>query len=237
MTASIEFYANIQGSNAGELINNGAGSGLGFYGNAFGVSVPVGSQQTTTFVTNATGTDEGSQLNNTAQADSTPGQNPGRVSVNTNAAVDVSKLPNYLCPLNIRFTNDDAVRVQNCKVRVFDRNNIDNNASGVATYVYEARHPSTDQNVTQLAYRGRTGNEWVEFEEGLPMSDMVFTPSPGISGTNSLGETDPNVGYLTNDGSSHESQRHDWYCALSSEPTTIGSKTQYALYFSCEYLS
>ena len=66
---------------------------------------------------------------------------------------------------------------------------------------------------------------------------MTFTASPGLSGTNSLGETDPAVGYLTNDGATHTATRHDWYCALSSEPTTIGSKTQYALYFSCEYLS
>lgn len=237
MAAQIQFYANIQGSNTKELINNGAGSGIGFYGNAFGVSVPVGTQQTTTFVTNSTGTDEGSQLNNTAQADTTEGQNPGRVSINSSSAIDNDKLPNYLCPLNVRFTNDSAVRVQNCKLRIFDRNDIGNNASGVATHVYEARHPSTDQNVAQLQYRGRNENSWVEFADGITMADMTFTPSPGVSGTNSLGETDPAVGYLTNEGASHESTRHDWYCALSSEPITIGSKTQYALYFSCEYLS
>jgi hypothetical protein len=30
--------------------------------------------------------------------------------------------------------------------------------------------------------------------------------------------------------------RHDWYVALSAEPNTIGSKTQYGLYFTLEYL-
>lgn len=237
MAAQIEFYANIQGGSTGELINNGAGSGLGFYGNGFGISVPVGTQQSTTFVTNATGTDEGSQLNNTAQADTLEAQNPGRVAINSSTAIDTNKLPNYMCPLNVRFTNDDAVRVQNCKMRIFDRNSIDNNASGVMTYVYEARHPSSDQNVSQLQFRGRTDNNWVEYGEGINMQDMTFTGSPGASGTNSIGETDPATGFLTNEGALHESTRHDWYAALSSEPITIGSKTQYALYFSCEYLS
>ncbi len=237
MAAQIEFYAKINGNNTPELINNGAGSGLGFYGNGFAISVPVGTQQSTTFVTNETGTDEGSQLNNTAQSDTLEDQNPGRVSINSSAAIDNHKLPNYLCPLNVRFSNDDAVRVQNCKMRIFDRNSIDNNASGVMTYVYEARHPSTDQNVAQLQFRGRTDNSWVEYGDGITMADMTFTASPGVSGTNSLGETDAGTGYLTNEGALHEATRHDWYCALSSEPITIGSKTQYALYFSCEYLS
>jgi hypothetical protein len=236
--AEIKFYANIKDqSGDGELINHAAGSGLGFYGNGFGISVPVGSQQTTTFVTNANGTAEGARLNNTSLISSGTPVTAGTVSVNSASAVNLDRLPNYLCPLNIRFTHSEAVKVQNCKLRVFDRNNINNHASGVVTYVYEARHPATSQSVSNLSHRGRVENSWYEFDPVNAMTDMAFTSSPGASGKNTNSQdTSPTLGYSSNEGSLHTSTRHDWYVALSSEPVTIGSKTNYGLYFTVEYL-
>jgi hypothetical protein len=230
--AEIKFYANILGvSGDGSLINHSAGSGLGFYGNGFGISVPVGSQQTTTFITDSTGANQGAQLNNTGYTAS------GTVSINSSTAINLDKLPNYLCPLNIRFTHSEAVKVQNCKLRIFDRSNIANHASGVVTYVYEARHPAILQTTTNLSHRGRNDNSWYEFDPVSAMSDMTFTSSPGASGTNtSTQDTSPSLGYITREASVHSSTRHDWYAALSSEPVTIGSKTQYGLYFTVEYL-
>jgi hypothetical protein len=242
--ADIKFYANIIGSTGGtdgELISHAAGSGLGFYGSTFGVSVPVGSQQTTTYVTNALGTNQGSRLHNTAMSTTGSSSVKGTVIVDGATAINLDVLPNYLCPLNIRFSHSSPVKVQNCKLRIFDRNNIANHASGVATYVFEARHPSTlqvlnSQPVTNLSHRGRTDNSWYEFDASGSMSDMIFTSSPGASGKNSNTSdvNSPNLGHLTTDGPTHQSTRHDWYLALSSEPVTIGSKTQYGLYFTAE---
>lgn len=238
--AEIKFYANINGNSSsadGELINHSAGSGIGFYGSNFGVSVPIGTRQSTTFVTNSVGTNQGSQLNNTKMMTSGDVSTKGTVSVNGASAIDLDKLPNYLCPLNIRFSHTEPVRVQNCKLRVFDRNNIANHASGVVTYVYESRHPSNLQSVTNLSHKGRVPDSWYEFDSLDAMTDMPFTASPGVSGTNTnTQDTNTNLGYLTQNGSLHESTRHDWYVALSSEPVTVGSKTQYGLYFSLEYL-
>lgn len=242
MAAAIKFYANIK-DGANTEIKHSAGSGLGFYGAGFGVSVPINSQQSTTWTTNSTGTTAGVQLNNTALASSGTSVVAGTVSVNSSIAINNNNLPNYLCPLNIRFTNDEAVRVQNCKLRIFDRNNIDNAASGVTTYVYEARHPSSSQSVTNLSHRARTSNSWVEFnpivstDDGTVISDMFLTASPGISGLNTnTSDTDVNLGYSTRNGAAHTSTQHDWYLALSSEPESIGSKTNYGLYFAVEYL-
>lgn len=237
--ADIKFYANIiAASGDGELINHSAGSGIGFYGSTHGVSVPVGSQQTTTYITDALGVNEGSRLHNTAMQVLGSGSTKGKVSIDGATAVDLDKLPNYLCPLNIRFTHTEPVRVQNCKLRIFDRNNINNHASGVVTYVYEARHPATVQTVTNLSHRGRSETSWYEFDPATSMTDMVFTSSPGASGKNTTTSdiSSPTLGYSSTDGSSHQSSRHDWYLALSSEPVTIGSKTQYGLYFTVEYL-
>ena len=182
MPAEIKFYANILGgSNA--LISHTAGSGLGFYGSNFGISVPVGAKQSTTFVTDANGVNQGAQLNNT-QTISISGSSGdlGTTSINgASPPINNDRIPNYLCPLNVRFTNDTAVRVQNCKLRIFDRNNINNQASGVTTYVYEARHPAISQTVSNLSHRGRTSNSWVEFGPVIPVTDMVFTSSPGMS--------------------------------------------------------
>lgn len=239
--ADIKFYANItgQGSGAeGELINHSAGSGIGFYGSNFGVSVPIGTRQSTTFVTNAVGANQGSQLNNTTMVTSGDSNTMGTVSVNGASAINLDRLPNYLCPLNIRFSHSSPVRVQNCKLRIFDRNNIANHASGVVTYVYEARHPSSLQTISNLSHRGRpTLNSWYEFDSLDAMTDMQFTASPGVSGTNTnTQDTNASLGWVTQEGSLHAASRHDWYVALSSEPVTVGSKTQYGLYFTVEYL-
>lgn len=238
--AEITFYANINGQGVdadGQLINHSAGSGIGFYGSNFGVSVPIGTRQSTTFVTNSLGVNQGSQLNNTTMISSGDSVNIGTVSINGASAVNLDRLPNYLCPLNIRFTHTEPVRVQNCKLRIFDRNNIANHASGVVTYVYESRHPSSLQTISNLSHRARTQNSWYEFDSLDAMTDMPFTASPGISGLNTNSQdTNPLLGYASQNGSLHESTRHDWYLALSSEPVTVGSKTQYGLYFSIEYL-
>lgn len=238
--AEITFYANITGQGAGangELINHSAGSGIGFYGSNFGVSVPIGTKQSTTFVTDSVGASQGSQLNNTTMVTSGDSITRGTVSINGASSVNLDRLPNYLCPLNIRFTHSESVRVQNCKLRIFDRNNIDNHASGVVTYVYESRHPASTQAVSNLSHRGRSPDSWYEFDSLDAMTDMTLTASPGMSGLNTNAQdTNPALGYSTQNGSLHESPRHDWYVALSSEPVTVGSKTQYGLYFSLEYL-
>jgi hypothetical protein len=248
--AEIKFYANVQGSPSQTLIDHTANSGIGFYGSAFGVSVPIGSQQSTTFVTNANGTAQGIALNNTKyyNDDDNRSQAPGKVYLSdVGSGILLDKLPNYLCPLNIRFTHTEAVKVQNCKLRIFDRNDINNHASGVVTYVYECRHPLSSTSDGNLSHKapGRSTDTWVVFDPTLAMADMSFTNSPGSSGLNTL-LTDTTLdlyfssNYIDSStyklGSLHTNTRHDWYVALSSEPITIGSKTQYGLYFSVEYL-
>jgi hypothetical protein len=167
----------------------------------------------------------------------------GTVRVNGTDPITLDKLPNFLCPLNLRFTHETPVRVQNCKLRIFDRNNIDRPASGVTTYVYEARHPSQNQTVTSLSFRANKDNtqsngfRWTEFNPLFAQLDMPLTSSPGVSGLNTdITDTNIDLGYSSQSGISHISLRHDWYVAISSEPESIGSKTNYGLYFTVEYL-
>ena len=123
--AEIKFFANIVAEHSAKLINHTAGSGLGFYGTDHGVSVPIGTQQSTTFVTDANGTNKGAAVPNTQYANTDDNRilNPGKVVADSHgaSALNLDALPNYAAPLNIRFTHGSVVKCQNAKLRVFDR--------------------------------------------------------------------------------------------------------------------
>ena len=237
--AEIKFYGNEQGAGSDNLINHGAGSGIGFYGGGFGISVAVGQKQDSTYVTNSAGTSSGIKLNNTKYTSAS-----GVSHNSATESIDNEAMPNYYAPLNVRFTHEDAVRVQNCKMRIFDRNDIAKHASGVNTHIYEVRHPHTEAvSGSALTNRGESDHSWKEYDPvgpgddaGNSMFDTTFTSSPGVSGTNSVVSDAALTGVLTTDGAAHTALSHDWYVALSSSPDSIGSKTDYGLYFTCEYL-
>lgn len=239
--AAITFHVNQTGFTATDrdatLIGHAEGSGLGFFGNSFGLSVPVGQYQESTFVSNSNGTASGVKASNTKY------MSASGVSHNGEGELENEKMPNYYAPLNIRFTHDEAVRVQNCKLRIFDRADIANQASGVTTKVYEVRHPNPlPTDTTKLAHRGISTHGWYEFDPEENMTDMTLTSSPGISGLNTTaGDTvsaddGTYINQTSKEGAAHESLRHDWFTALSASPDSIGSKTQYGLYFTLEYL-
>lgn len=263
---SITFHANNQDwltadySDDPDLINHTSGSGLGFFGGGFGISVPVGDYQSSTYVTNANGTASGVRCSNIKYVEN---EDDNQCLIQTNdisAATGVSGIPNFQAPLNIRFTHDDpaGVRVQNCKLRIFDRNDINQHATGVTTQVYEVRHPNpvegTDfaNKIGPLKFRGDDDvHVWEEYVDGQPMADYIMTPGPGPSGLNAssdetrLPEDSPGsnvstgggyTNYIARSGNSCRSTRHDWYVALSASPDSIGSKTDFGLYFTLEYL-
>lgn len=253
--ATITFHANnndIYPGNPGDppdLINHNSGSGLGFFGGGFGISVPVNDYQNTTFVTNANGTASGVRCSNLKYNDTVAFPNSG-VQIQSNTTVTgTSGIPNIAAPLNIRFEHDEAVRVQNCKLRIFDRSDIANHASGVTTQVYEVRHPNAvegvdfDNGIGPLKHRGVVGEHgWVQFADGFSMTDMVLTPGPGPSGLNTSADeiiAATGGGYtnwIAQSGEACRSLRHDWYVGLSASPDSIGSKTDFGLYFTLEYL-
>ena len=240
--ATIKFYGNLTGAVATDdpgYIDH-ATSGVGFFGGDFGLSVPVDSYQDTTWITNSDGTSQAEQLQNTKYS------SISGVKFNTNNEKDNNVIPNYYAPLNIRFEHDEAVSVKSCQLRIFDRNDITKNASGVTTEVYEVRHPnSTEGASTALYHRGVAGEHgWTRFMyDGVDNSvtPLSLTESPGASGLNGNTDDDNNntlagLTGATTEGSAHRSLRHDWYLALSASPDEIGSKTDFGLYFTVEYL-
>ena len=135
-------------------------------------------------------------------------------------------------------------------MRIFDRSDIGTHATEVTTKVYELRHPNPNDGHSgtakgHLAHRGSANHSWTEYDPtvgGTP-PDLTLTASPGRSGLNTTaGDPLASVGeggyfnHVTKEGSAHQATRHDWYVALSASPTTIGSKTNYGLYFTLEYI-
>ena len=206
--AAIEFWA--AGYNDIQ-IHNLSSSGIGFYGSAFGNSVAVGEYQTTTYITNSNGTSQGPQINNVKYL------NPSSGYVNSaTSGMPLLNIPNYLSTLNIRFTHSSPVKTQNVKLYIYDRVSINNEASGVLTKVAEIIHPDVLQTAT-----GSGDSNWITPTGSSVIVDLVA--SPGTSGFR------PN-------GANTSDTRHDWYTVISASPNSVGSKTQYGLYTSLEYL-
>lgn len=205
MPAAINFFA------LDNHVQNLNGSGLGFFGSTFGNSVEIGEFQDSTYITNGAGTTEGPQATNIKHT------HPNSGSINSLDSVNLLNIPNYLATLNIRFTNDTAVRCQNPKFYVYDRVNINNNPSGVLCKVAEIVHPALGQ--TGLLGSGSTS--WQTVNGSGSIMNLTFE-SPGYSG-------------VSPSGNSTVDTRHDFYTAISCSPSSVGSKL-FSAYFSVEYL-
>lgn len=192
-------------------INALAGSGLAFMGVAFGDSVPVGEYQTTTWISNGNGTTNGAQVNNVKYLDTASG-----ILNSASSGVGLLSIPNYLSTLIIEFSHSSAVRLQNTKLYIYDRASVSNPPSGVLCKVAEIIHPD----VSQVGATGSGSPLWLT---PAGSSYMSLTPSPGRSG-------------LYVNGPMTTDTYHTHYVALSANPSSIGSKTQFGLYVETEYL-
>ena len=240
--AQINFFADL-GSTP---ISNINGSGLGFFGGAFGQSVELGSWQTSTFITDGQGQTQGPAIKNVTYLNVASG-----ICNGAPAGTGLQYIPNKEATLNIRFTDSVTRLVENVEVRIFDRVNIDYPASGVRTRIAELIHPSDlltvqgsgdnkwwgdplhtgDSPSIFPAYNGSPNqsprlakNAYDEYTVGGSGLCVPLSTSPGVSGW-----------YAGNGLGSYSSTVHDWYILLSSSPSNLGSKTSYALYVSLEY--
>ena len=213
--ATIAFYT----TNTGVEIPSA--SGLGFYGaSGFGASVAVSAYQGKTFLTSPDGLTQGPESNNIKWL------NTGSGIVGAGSSgIGLKAIPNAQSSLNVRFTHDSAVKVQNAELRIYDRTNINNSPSGVICKVAEIVHPHTVIGKGSNGLQGSGDASWIQ-----PAGSGVTVPlsdSPGnagewaVTGSSSGGRSDT---------------QHDWYVTISASPTSIGSKTYFGLYMSLEYL-
>lgn len=215
MAAAINFIAEGGSNFTISPLNN---SGLGFFGaGGFGNSVSVNAWQDTTFITDGNGINQGPQVNNVKYVH----PNSGQLTGGTN--VSLQSIPNYQSTLNIRFTNDTAVRLQNSRLYIYDRTSTSNPASGVTTSCASLIHPNQSQGV------GGSGSVNWEF----PSASSYMTLSVYQTNGNPFS---PGTSGLSPNGASTTDVQHDYYVCLSASPNSIGAKTLYGLLFSSEFL-
>lgn len=138
--AIIDFQVRLDGAGGGAFHETLGGSGLGFFGTSVGSSVQIGSYQDSTYVANGDGSQYGANANNIKYvADEYPS---GQCAVNAAGggtfSVGLSGVKSASATLGIRFGHTSAVKVQNCQLRIYDRDSsINFPATGVNTKVAE----------------------------------------------------------------------------------------------------
>ena len=136
--AEIRFQI-LQQPNGTPTRNDLQGSGLAFYGSSAGSSVQIGEFQDNTFIANSTGSAFSDQCFNVKYVG---GKFPSGQTVlsGQHGATDnigLSGIKTFQSTIGIEFGHTTAVKAQNCQLRIFDRSNINNPASGVNTKVAE----------------------------------------------------------------------------------------------------
>lgn len=219
MAATIQFLAGtpdrVQLSNLG----------LGFYGPGnFSTPIKPGQWADNTYVSDATGSQQGPKASNTKFFDDYS------ATLGTGDTHVLTDIPNDLAPLQIRLTTDEPCLARNATFIFYDRN--DDNPGppvGVTAKVAEIVHP-----ITTMAPNAPTGTGATRWSTpggaGGSINGRVydppvpFTDSPGV---NSVAAGSPVP---------VESTVHEWFAAIAVSPDTIGSKTQFALMFVVEYV-
>lgn len=144
----------------------------------------------------------------------------------TGTGILLSQIPNSQALLNIRFTNDSAVRVTNASITAYDRSATGNMPSGITVAMYEVNHTGITQTNNGSGSPGQPtisgAHRWWTWDGSDATGAMSLIDSPGTSG-------------LSPSGSSTVDTRHDFYCAISCSPNSIGSKL-FAASVSLEYL-
>lgn len=198
----------------GENYNIGTdvGSGVGFFGaGGFGYSVQVNKFNARTYITNASGSSEGPEIDNLMWTAPT-----GVIWGTSGEEHQLTEIPNDKATVNIKFTHTSSVDIQNAVFRAFDGVSVDNAPSGCSIRAFEIIHDGTT-----YSNDGSGDTHWIALSGAD--STLSLSDSPGTSGV------------YANAGGTGSDTRHDWYIGTTLMPTSIGEKTG-SFYVYMEYL-
>ncbi len=197
----------LHNANGTAAVENFGGSGLAFYGSTAGSSVQIGSYQDKSFIASSDGSTYTSETNNIKYvADTFPsGQTTIGGQFGGPNNIGLSGVKTFQGTLGIQFGHTSEVKVQNAQLRIYDRSNVNNPASGVNTKVAEIiNHDGYvgDSHANQGSL-GQTSNAvgsgdilwWGEPWPSQYVSKNYFTNSNGVvfingldTGTNTNGD-------------------------------------------------
>ena len=157
--AEIKFQL-LHNANGTATLDTLGGSGLAFYGSSAGSSVQIGAYQGTTYVASADGSVFKDITNNIKYvADTFPsGQTVCGLAGGSSSSCGLSGVKTFQGTLGIEFGHTAAVTIQNAQLRIYDRDNVNNPASGVNTKVAEIINHDGYAGASAFANQGSTGN-------------------------------------------------------------------------------
>ena len=149
----------LHNANGTPAIDSLGGSGLAFYGSSAGSSVQIGAYQGTTYIANTDGSTYTSETNNIKYLASTfpSGQTNIGGQFGTATNIGLSGVKTFQGTLGIEFGHTTAVTIQNAQLRIYDRSNINNPASGVNTKVAEIVNHDGYSGANAYANQGSLG--------------------------------------------------------------------------------
>jgi hypothetical protein len=124
----------------GTNLDDLSGSGLAFFGSTAGSSVQIGNYQDTTYVSNGNATqftDASSNIKFQKVSQYPSGRCVLEAVAGSAYETGLTGVRTMYGSLGIEFGHTSAVNVQNCQLRIYDRSNTSDPASGVVTKVAE----------------------------------------------------------------------------------------------------
>ena len=193
--AEINFQL-LHNANGTAAVDNLGGSGLAFYGSSAGSSVQIGEYQGMTRIASADGSTYVDETNNIKYKTTVFPSGQCNIGGQFGTATDIglSGIKTFQGTLGIEFGHTTAVKIQNAQLRIYDRSNINNPASGVNTKVAEiVNHNGTSYNrqgslgVTSNAVGSGDALWWGEpWPAQLVGTNNFYTNSNGVVFLNGL---------------------------------------------------
>ena len=159
-----------------------SGSGLAFFGATAGSSVQIGEYQSTTYVANGDASEYSDASSNVKYVSDTYPSGACTLEAVPGSPYEtgLTGIRTMYGSLGIEFGHTSAVNIQNCQLRIYDRNNINYPASGVNTKVAEIINHNggtfdsqgTDNGLTSAAQG--SGDLWW-WGEPWPADELVGT--------------------------------------------------------------
>jgi hypothetical protein len=178
----------------------GSTRGIGFYGlQGSGSTLAPGEWNRSTYIV------EGDPRVPEAQIDCVTYTNESSGMVFGETPLPLTEIPNHQATINIRFTQNTAVKVLNARCNLYDGVNTDLPPYGWNARMAEILHPDK----TQVA--GGDGDSTWHVASTGQMVSLRNNPGP----TGAFYERYSSSGFY----------RHDWFVALSASPEQVGSKT------------
>lgn len=141
----------------------------------------------------------------------------GALSTSTAPTLNLTNIPNYCAPLNLRVTSGPSIRINKCNLYFHT-----GQASGVSPAQFDIKYFECFHVSTSTGVAGSGLTSWGTIAASSN-SSIPLRGNPGLSGVNPSGSTTPGT-------------QHDWYICFSATPVRTYSAASFNISCMIEYV-